>query len=394
MPWEAMSEQDLRREFVVAAIREGANVRQLCRRFGISAKTGYKWLSRYRASGEAGLVEISRRPRGSPSRVSQAIEAAVLEVRGAHPAWGGRKIKRVLERTGYTAPAASTVTQILRRNGIELGATGGHDGPWRRFEHEKPNDLWQMDFKGHVPLADRSRLHPLTVLDDHSRFAVVLKACADERTPTVRDALIAAFRRYGLPRTLITDNGAPWGDGPGHPFTPLGVFLIDQGIRVAHARPYHPQTMGKDERFHRSLKAEALGKPFANLDEAARRLEAWRHTYNHERPHEAIDMVTPAERYHQSQRDYLEVVPPFDYAPLDIVRRVQAGGSISFRGKTWRLPKAFRGKTVALRPTQVDGLFEVFYRHQIIASLNAKHTEGQSQPVTHVSEQVLPLCPV
>ena len=119
MPWEAMSEQDLRREFVVAASREGANVRQLCRRFGISAKTGYKWLSRYRASGEAGLVEVSRRPHGSPSRVSQVIEAAVLEVRVAHPAWGGRKIKRVLERTGHTAPAASTVTQILRRNGIE-----------------------------------------------------------------------------------------------------------------------------------------------------------------------------------------------------------------------------------------------------------------------------------
>src|SRR5690606_23624233 len=156
----------------------------------------------------------------------------------------------------------------------------------------------------HVGLGDGRRLHPLTVLDDHSRYAVVLRACADQTTATVRAALIDAFRRHGLPGAIITDNGAPWGDGPGHPWTPLGVFLIEQGIRIAHSRPYHPQTMGKDERFHRSLKAEVLaGPPFADLAAADRRFAEWRHVYNSERPHQALAMAVPAERYSPSRRD-------------------------------------------------------------------------------------------
>jgi transposase InsO family protein len=301
----------------------------------------------------------------------------------------------VLERQGFAAPAASTITAILRRRGEVLGAFGGDGGSWRRFEHPCPNDLWQMDFKGHVGLADGGRLHPLTVLDDHSRYAVVLRACLDQRTLTVRDALVAAFRRYGLPLAIITDNGSPWGDGPDARFTPLGVFLIDQGVRIAHARPYHPQTMGKDERFHRSLKAEALsGPPFADLRAARHALDRWRHVYNHERPHEALGMATPAERHCASPRDYREVIGPFDYAPDDSVRKVQDGGWISFQGRRIRLPKAFKGRQIALRPSTRDGVFEAFYRHQFIAALDFSGEDGHLQPVTYVSEQLLPISPV
>ena len=239
---------------------EGANVRSLCRRFGISPTTGYKWLERWRVHGTAGLEELSRRPQHSPRRSDAATETAVLTLRAEHPAWGGRKIARRLKDLGHKeVPAPSTVTAILRRHGIELGAFGGGQTRLHRFERARPNELWQMDFKGHVPLHG-GRLHPLTVLDDHSRFAVVLAACANEQTETVRQQLIAAFRRYGQPETMITDNGSPWGDGPGSPFTPLGVWLIEHGIRISHSRPYHPQTMGKDERFHRSLKAEVLSR--------------------------------------------------------------------------------------------------------------------------------------
>ncbi len=396
MPWDAMSEQDLRFEFVVEALREGANMRQLCRRYGVSAKTGYKWLGRFRAEGKAGLADRGRRPLSSPRRSSAGIEAAALEARAAHPAWGGRKIRKVLmERGVAAAPAASTITAILRRHGVPVGAFGGGAAAFTRFEHPAPNDLWQMDFKGHVGLADGGRLHPLTVLDDHSRFAVALKACPDQRTQTVRDALVEAFRRYGLPQTLITDNGSPWGDGPGSPFTPLGVFLIDQGVRIAHSRPYHPQTLGKDERFHRTLKAEALaGPPFSDLAEAAARLERWRRIYNHERPHEALDLATPGQRYRQSPRDYRESAPPFEYAPDDRLRKVQDKGWISFQGRNARLPKAFKGRTVALRPTVTDGVFEVYYRHQFIAVLDFAAKNSNPQPVTHVSEQPLPLSPV
>lgn len=373
MPWGAVSAMELRDEFCRLAVQEDANIRQLCRRFGISGKTGYKWLGRYRQHGAAGVEERSRRPLTSPRRSSAALEQAVLAVRVRHPAWGGRKIAAVLAREGLAAPAASTITEILRRHGHEIGdaALGAGAAGFHRFEHERPNDLWQMDFKGHVPLSTGARLHPLTILDDHSRYCLALEACGDQKTLTVQQALIAAFRRHGLPLSLITDNGAPWGDGPGSPFTPLGVFLIDQGIVISHSRPYHPQTMGKDERFHRSLKAEALsGPPFQSLAAAATDLARWRMVYNTQRPHEALGMAVPAQRYQPSPRDYKEKVEPFDYAPGDTLRRVQDKGRISFKGRELRLPKAFKGRHIALRPTSEDGIYNVYYRHHHIARLD------------------------
>lgn len=395
MPWGAVSAMDLRLEFCELAGREGANVRLLCRRYEIAPKTGYKWLARWREAGAAGVAERSRRPLSSPARIEPAIEAAALAVRAAHPAWGGRKIAAVLARDGLAAPAPSTITEILRRHGCEIGAFGGGAPPWTRFEHEAPNDLWQMDFKGHVGMDDGRRLHPLTVLDDHSRYCIALAACENQKTATVQGFLTNAFRRYGLPRTLITDNGSPWGDGPGSPYTPLGVFLIDHGVRVSHSRPYHPQTMGKDERFHRSLKAEALsGGPFADLAQAARRLAEWREVYNRQRPHEGIGMAVPAARYASSPREYRETVEPFDYAPGDVMRRVQDGGLISFERCKKRIPKAFRGREIALRGSEQDGVFDVYYRHQRIARLDFRDPAGDAQPVTHVPEHPLPMSPV
>jgi transposase InsO family protein len=244
MPWGAMSTSELRVEFVRLVVGGGVSVAELCRRFGVSGKTGHKWLGRYREQGEAGLADRSRRPGHSPRRSDAAIEEAVLAVRAEHPAWGGRKIARVLERRGLASPSPSTVTAILRRHGVELGRLGGGHAPYQRFERAAPNELWQMDFKGHVGLGSGERLHPLTVLDDHSRFAVVLAACRNQQTETVRSHLVAAFRHYGLPQRIITDNGSPWGDGPGSPYTPLGVFLIEQGIAISHSRlspPDHGQ---------------------------------------------------------------------------------------------------------------------------------------------------------
>jgi transposase InsO family protein len=386
---------DERLEFVMLASAQGANVRGLCRRFGISPVTGYKWLERWRAAGQAGLEELSRRPHNSPRRSGSALEAAVLEIRAEHPAWGGRKIARRLKDLGHQeVPAASTVTAILRRNGVELGAFGGGHGAFTRFEHPRPNALWQMDFKGHVALA-AGRLHPLTVLDDHSRFAVVLGACPDQRTQTVKGRLIEAFRRYGLPDTIITDNGSPWGDGPGSPFTPLGVFLIEQDIRISHAKPYHPQTMGKDERFHRSLKAEVLsGPPFTDLAAAERALDRWRAVYNTQRPHEALDLAVPASRYQPSPRAYIETVALFEYPQGDLVRRVQRGGNVTLFKRTVRVPKAFGGKAIAFRPTQHDGVFDIFFRTQRLATVDFRTLDPNPKTVHDVSEQVFTLSPV
>ena len=379
MPFTGVTAMERKKEFVRLALLEGANRRELCRRFEISPTLGYRLLGRYLAEGDAGLVERSRRPVTSPRRTAPDVEAAAVSIRTEHPAWGGRKINAVLRRGGLAAaPAPSTVTGILARHGIRLGAFGGGAAPFIRFEHPQPNDLWQMDFKGHVPLRS-GRLHPLTVLDDHSRFCLVLAACGDEKTQTVKACLTKAFRRYGLPWRITCDNGSPWGNGPNDPFTPLGVWMMEQDIRVGHSRPYHPQTQGKDERFHRSLKAEAMsGPPFDTLDQAAVHLERWRDCYNTERPHEAIGLITPIERFRPSPRPFRETIEPFAYGPDDQLRRVQKYGRLGFKSRRINVPNAFAGKTVALRPTQKDGVYNIIFRTTLVSTIDLTAPIGQS----------------
>lgn len=385
MPWSEVSVMELRMEFVMLASQPGANVAGLCRRFGISRKTGYKWLDRA-ASGGPALSDRSRRPRSSPHRTAEEMEAAVLAVRSEHPCWGGRKIARRLRDLGGTAvPAPATVTAILRRHGIALGPAST-TGPFQRFERAQPNALWQMDFKGHFALAS-GRCHPLTVLDDCSRFNLCLAACDNEQSAIVQGHLRSAFRRYGLPDWIIADNGSPWGNGPDTPYTPLGVWLLRLGIGVSHSRPYHPQTLGKEERFHRTLKAELLaGPPFGNLYHCQQAFDRWRRVYNCERPHQALDMDVPATRYRPSARSFPETLPPIEYGPEHKVRRVQQQGWISFKGKDFRLPKAFAGYPVGLVPTTNDGIWHVIFASRHIADLDLRN--GSSKTVTHVSEHL------
>ncbi len=254
---------------------------------------------------------------------------------------GGRKLRRRLLDKGLTGvPSASTITAILHRQGGIDPALSQQHVPLTRFEHPRPNALWQMDFKGHFATAGQ-RCHPLTVLDDHSRYAVCLSACGDETTATVRERLVATFRYHGLPERMNVDNGSPWGNGPADRYTPLVVWLLRLGVRVSHSRPYHPQTNGKDERFHRTLKRDVLhGQIYASLDACQRAFDGFREVYNSERPHEALDMDTPMSRYRVSPRDYPATLPPIEYDPVDQLRRVQEGGWISFKGHEIRLPRA------------------------------------------------------
>jgi len=311
-------------------MREDANIARLCRRFGVSRQTGYKWIGRFVArgpgDGAAALIDRSRRPHRSPARTDEAVERQVAALRAEHPAWGPRKLRRVLldrellddERT---APSPSTIGQILRRRGlIDADASPKHR-PFVRFERAHPNELWQMDFKGHFALPV-GRCHPLGVLDDHSRYALGLEACADEQEATVRGRLTAIFRRYGLPWQMLMDNGPPWGDAGDQPYTALSVWLMWLGVRVTHGRPRHPQTQGKQERFHRTLNAELLqGHSLRDLPECQCAFDRWRQIYNHDRPHEALDLATPGERYRPSPRSFPEQLPPIEYASTDHVRK-------------------------------------------------------------------------
>jgi transposase InsO family protein len=262
------------------------------------------------------------------------MEERVLAVRDEHPAWGGRKIGRRLQDLGdHRVPSPSTVTAVLHRNGrIQMAASAGHK-PFERFERAAPNELWQMDYKGHFATG-AGRCHPLTVVDDHSRYALGLRACGDEREGTVQSELTAIFRRYGLPDRMLTDNGAPWGSAAVHRYTWLTVWLLELGVAVSHGRPYHPQTQGKDERFHRTLTAEVIGRrAFADLAEC------------------------------QQQ---------FDYGPAAVVRRVDGDGWLSFGNRPVKLGRAFSHRRVALRATDQDGCFDVMFCAHRVGALDLR----------------------
>ncbi len=375
-------------------------VRRRGRTFGCCAVAS-EWRRRRVTSGWRGMRNgpcraggESRRPHRSPCRSEPGVEAAVLAVRAQHPAWGRRKIRaRLLQAGAEMAPAPSTITAILRRHGEPVGAHGGGRADWTRFEQPRPNALWQMDHKGHVAMADGRRLHPLTVLDDHSRYALVLK-------PARTSAPAASARRWSRPsaamgcRRRSSPTMAPWGNGPASP----------SPARRLPDRPGHPHRPcealsspdhGQGRALPPHLEARGHGRPALRRRPCGPEgLERWRAIYNHERPHEALDLRPPASRYQPSPRSYRETPEPIDYAPQDQVRTVQDGGRISFKGLTRRVPHAFKGRPVALRPSQADGCYDVFYRHQKIATLDFSNQQRQPQPVHHVSEQVSTISPV
>jgi transposase InsO family protein len=410
-----------RLELVRLMLAVGANVAELCRRRGVSRKTAYKWLARYRAEGEesAALCDRSRRPHDSPRRSDGELERQVVELRGKHPAWGGRKLRRRLPRQPDDAalPAASTVTAILRRHGMIDPRASAARVPFKRFERPAPNDLWQMDFKSPVRTLDGREHHPLTVLDDHSRFALTLSICADQCGATVRSRLTETFGIYGLPAAVLCDNGPPWGVSHSPlAFSTLSLWLLRLDVPVLHGRPYHPQTQGKDERFHGTIEAEVLSRRgFDDGAHAQRELHAWRDVYNQQRPHEALGMDVPAQRYHASPRGFNDRSSDdgrtLQWAADLTMRKVNAVGRMSFGGVSYQVGEAFAGEPIGLRATRERGVHELYYGRWRVGTLDERDkkvaidrrlccaqafatlTPGHSTSVTHVSEHLSPMCP-
>lgn len=373
MPWKETNAMTQRMTFLECYLRNESSLTALAKMFSISRKTAYKWIERHKMLGLDGLLDQSRVPHNIHNCVPSEMEALILQTREQFPAWGARKLKKFLENKGCShLPCESTFNRILKRKGYIASAETAKRQKFIRFEHSSPNDLWQMDFKGFFRI-NREKCNPLTILDDHSRFAVCLKSCHNQTENTVRNQLISTFREYGLPNRMTMDNGAPWGSS-GRNYTRLSVWLMRLGIKVSYSRPYHPQTQGKDERFHRSMKEELLNRvQFNSLEDAQKQFDIWRRIYNYERPHEGILLQVPADRYKRSVFEYPEKMPTIEYESGEIVRKVHSTGRISYQGHDYYLGEAFQGDYVALREEEEEGFLEVYFNRQRIKILDLKN---------------------
>lgn len=386
MPWAVCSVVMERRRFCEAATRAGANVSACCRFFGISRKTGYKWLSRYR-SGEGGVLEDrSSRPHRSPGRVGSDVEARIVVLKQTYPFWGPRKLCRLLDHDAVTV---STVARVLKRHGLVTPSESGVDPEVERWERGEPNELWQMDLKAAVRLPDGRKLYPVGILDDNSRFLLGLWLVPDQSDQRILDCWIAAAREYGLPHQTLTDHGAQFGMG-NQQSSAFRTYLTACGVRHLQGRVKHPQTQGKIERLWRTLKAEV----FTALDLAApeRRqaiLDTWRYQYNHVRPHESLNDQPPVTRYRPSNRPFIE---PDRTERIgcsgSLYRRVNERGWMALGRYRWMIGRGYAGWTVEARPLG-DGCWHIYFRHHFICEIRPESVpstlyRGAQKSVTHV----------
>jgi transposase InsO family protein len=381
MPFKGETVEMNRENFVKEAEAKANTIAALCRKYGISRPTGYLWLGRYR-NGEA-MRDRSRRPFHTANKTPEETEAAIVAMRRKEPAVGAVKIKRMMENKDCAViPSASTINAILQRNKLISKEASEAATPHKRFEKDAPNEMWQCDFKGHYGLGDGSRCHPLAVLDDHSRFCVCADAKENEQHDGVKESFIRTFLTYGLPNILLCDNGNPWGASQSGGITKFEVWLMELGILPIHIRPRHPQTQGKIERFNGSFKKERLNfyTPADMRDAQRQRLE-YRDFYNNERPHHALSLDTPAQRYAPSDRLYTDKLTQWDYEDGVELRRIKSSGYLTYKGLGYFLSESFGGLTVAVKPSSVDGFVNVFYRQFRVAGISLRENAVVSRRI-------------
>lgn len=369
MPWKEQTMSEKRTAFVEEVLQGIETKKALCARHGISRPTGDKWIKRYLA-GE-GMENQSRAPRHSPKQTDPQMEKAILTLRQEYPAYGAKKLKRMMEKRGQSPPAHSTVHDILKRNGCISEAASQAARRLQRFERKAPNELWQTDFKGHFALENGMRCHPLNILDDHSRYLLALDAKENEQHLPAWETFERAMRTYGLPEAILCDNGNPWGSNWPGGFTLFERMLLDLDIQPIHGKPRHPQTQGKDERFNQTLARELLAyTTLRTMPHAQAEFDAFKRLYNEVRPHHALGLGVPADRYQPSTRPFPQHILRCDYAPGLAIRSVQKG-RLKFKGEVYYFSGGFEGCQVALRQDESrEGMVEILYRNWQVATLD------------------------
>jgi transposase InsO family protein len=377
----SMNRDDFVKEWEANADTKSA----LCRKYGISRPTGDLWIARSLAG--KSMEDGSHAPLSRPNKTPLEMVKRILEMRAAEPALGASKIKRMLENAGVIdVPCMATINTILKAHGLITLEASQAATPYLRFARKQPNELWQCDFKGHYATLDGVRVHPLSLMDDCSRFCLNADAKLDERFPGVKASFIVVFRENGIPWAVLCDHGNPWGNSQIVGYTAFEVWLMELGILVIHIRPRHPQTQGKVERFNGCFKQERLKLhiPLNFADAIAQRL-AYREFYNNRRPHHALGLDTPAQHYRPSERAYPERVHEWEYEEGYSLLRVKASGYFSHNGKTYFLGEAFGGKQIALRPSsREDGAWNLFFREFRIGRLNEKEKSLVSRTIYRI----------
>jgi len=381
MPWKTMNVHEQRVRFVLAADGTKVPFSKLCKDFGVSRPTGYVWDERFQREGLAGVVEHSRRPQHSPRQTAPELAQRVIEVRRRYPDWGARKLRVVLEREGVRL-GYSTIHRILLRHDL-VRDQDRRDVATQRFERERPNELWQMDFKG--PKQWNQTVGPLSVLDDHSRYLVVLQANGSTHGDLVRERLESAFEECGVPEGMLMDHGTPWWSTKAPlGLTQLSLWLMKQGIRLHWSGIRHPQTQGKVERFHGELQ-RALERRGMGSQDGQAWLDAYRWEHNYVRPHEALGMRTPAELWHPSPRPYEANPPRWQYPEGARVLKVDSCGKLRWRARHWRIGSALCGERVQL--VEIGNRALVYYCATLIRELDPD-TQRSTIVERWVSEQV------
>lgn len=368
MPWKDKTVEEIRKEFAEAT-KSCKNFSTLCREFGITRATGYKWVKRYEK--EEPLSDRSRRPNILANKTSEVTELQIIEVRTDHPGWGAKKIKAFLENKGFEIPCVKTVNNILNRYHCISKEESLKHKPFTRFEKDRCNKMWQTDFKGEFKMQNGRYCYPLDIFDDHSRFVIRIKP-SESTSNLVLPTFKEAFYEYGVPDSVLSDNGAQFA-GFRKGYTQFEKWLMNHDVLPIHGRMKHPQTQGKIERFHRAMNQELL-KNYIPKDivDAERVFDDWRNCYNNERPHEALGMKCPSDIYVPSERAYCDYIKKYEYSGAYHVIKVNNWGYVRFDRWQIYLSETMINEYIEFRPDPSGETFLACYRNFAIAEFDTQ----------------------